>query len=305
VSSGNPTLSDWLSAFRLRTLPLALSSILAGAAAAGMGSSENYSLLALAMLTTILLQILSNISNDYGDSIHGADNNGRIGPVRAVQSGRIRPQAMKSAMVIFALLALLSGICLLIKAFGGVNLNFLLFLGAGILAIISAIRYTAGPKPYGYRGFGDLSVFLFFGIIGVCGTAFLLSGEWKIQSLLPAAGIGLLSASVLHINNMRDRENDKASNKITLAVRLGAKQSKMYHICLVLSAWMTLIAFLSLHGFGTGHLFLVIPLLVQLGNLSRVWNAHKDASLDKELPKMALSTFSISLTLFLVDVFGN
>lgn len=269
-----------------------------------MNSAENYTVLLLAMLTTVLLQVLSNLSNDYGDSVHGADNAGRTGPQRAVQSGRISPGAMKTAMAIFAGLSLLSGVWLLVEAFGELNLEFILFLIAGILAIFAAIRYTAGPKPYGYKGFGDLSVFLFFGITGVCGSAFLIGGTWQNGALLPAAGIGLLSAAVLNLNNMRDRENDKASNKITLAVRLGKSKSKVYHFALVIAAWIALPAFVWQYGFKSGHYFLAIPLAIHAFHLRRVFRVHAEAELDQELPKVALSTFLISLILFLVDAFS-
>lgn len=305
MKTGRAGISDWISAFRLRTLPLALSSILAGAASSGSASGEKLPVLFLAMLTTILLQILSNLSNDYGDSVHGADNEHRKGPLRAVQSGRIRAHSMKIAIGLFAVLALTSGVWLLSEAIGAINAEFMVFLAAGILAIIAAIRYTAGPKPYGYRGYGDLSVFLFFGITGVCGSAYLFSGGWNNAALFPAAAIGLLSAAVLNLNNMRDRENDRASHKITLAVRLGRQRSKVYHMALVLAAWIALGIFLALQGCKSGHALLAVPLIVQMMHLRRVFTLDSDTAFDKELPKVALTTFLIALILILVDIFAT
>jgi 1,4-dihydroxy-2-naphthoate octaprenyltransferase len=204
-------MSPWISAFRPRTLPLALASILTGAFLAAATGHFNGPVVALAALTTILLQILSNLANDYGDSQNGADSVHREGPQRAVQSGAITPAQMKRGMWICGLLALGSGLALLWVAFGqtlgaaGLRL-FLAFLALGLAAIWAAVNYTAGSNPYGYAGFGDISVFLFFGMVGVCGTYFLQTQTLPVQVLLPAAALGCFATAVLNAIQIWQRQ---------------------------------------------------------------------------------------------------
>ncbi|MDX9751254.1 MAG: 1,4-dihydroxy-2-naphthoate octaprenyltransferase, partial [Flavobacteriales bacterium] len=163
-------MKHWLHAFRLRTLPLAASSIIVGSALALLAERVNYNgapqfrtaVLVLALLTAVLLQVLSNLANDLGDHQHGTDNAGRVGPQRAVQSGAIAPAQMKRAILICGLLALVSGCALIVVALG-FSLTTLAFLLVGLLAIGAAVKYTFGSNPYGYAGLGDVSVFLFFG----------------------------------------------------------------------------------------------------------------------------------------------
>jgi 1,4-dihydroxy-2-naphthoate polyprenyltransferase len=223
TQESRPALRDWLSAFRLRTLPLASACILTGASLSFSGHPQPGLVLLFALLTAFLLQVLSNLANDYGDSIHGADNDARVGPSRMVQSGRIGPAAMKRAVAITALLALVSGLLLLWFALGsrGEWTSLAVLLAAGLFAIAAAYRYTAGSNPYGYRGFGDLAVFLFFGLLGVMGSAYLFRAGWSADDLLPALWIGFQSMAVLNLNNLRDHENDRQSGKHTLIVRIG------------------------------------------------------------------------------------
>ncbi|WP_291785670.1 1,4-dihydroxy-2-naphthoate octaprenyltransferase, partial [Cecembia sp.] len=198
----------WMHAIRLRTLPLALSCIFMGSFLAAYTGHLRWEVLILAALTTVFLQILSNLANDYGDSVHGADSVERKGPIRAVQSGLISLKEMKRAMFILAGLSLLTGLVLLYVAVQN-WVTFSLFLFLGLLAIWAAISYTSGKNPYGYVGLGDLSVFLFFGLLGVAGTYFLhsLSLSWSI--LWPAFSLGCFSTAVLNINNIRDIESDQ------------------------------------------------------------------------------------------------
>jgi 1,4-dihydroxy-2-naphthoate polyprenyltransferase len=196
----------WVDALRLRTLPLALSSVALGGLLSGADQAFRWSVTLLAVVTTLFLQILSNLANDYGDSKHGVDNEGRLGPTRTVQSGQITSKSMKKAVIIFAGLSLISGIWLILDALAG-HLHYgyvVFFFLLGIAAILAAIRYTAGKNPYGYKGLGDLFVFLFFGLAGVLGTYFLNTLHFSPEILLPASTLGLFSAGVLNINNMRD-----------------------------------------------------------------------------------------------------
>ena len=214
------TFSVWLLAARLRTLPLACSSILLGSGLAASRGAFDGTIMGLSLLTAILLQILSNLANDYGDAVSGADNGERIGPQRAVVSGLITRHQMCVAMGLTALAAVVSGLSLLVCAFGEAWQQILTFILLGGAAIVAAITYTVGKSPYGYRGFGDISVFLFFGLLGVLGSYYLFTHSLEWDLLLPATACGLLATAVLNINNVRDIETDAASGKITLAVRV-------------------------------------------------------------------------------------
>ncbi|MCX6180936.1 MAG: 1,4-dihydroxy-2-naphthoate polyprenyltransferase [Bacteroidetes bacterium] len=291
-------LKHWIKAFRLRTLPLALSCIVLGSALAKSEDHFNTSVFILAISTTIFLQILSNLSNDYGDSVHGADNAERVGPARAVQSGAITAQQMKKAMIVFIVLSLFSGIALVYEGTKDIDLSYgLLFILLGIAAITAAIKYTAGKNPYGYRGFGDLFVFIFFGIVGVIGTYYLHHHELKSTLLLPAAAVGFLSAAVLNLNNMRDRIPDEKAGKRTLVVHLGKEKAKYYHLFLLSAANICALTFVfSKYENPKQFLFLlVIP--VHLLNLKKVFSYNDPASLDPELKKIALSTLLFSILL--------
>lgn len=225
----------WLLAARPRTLPLACASILLGTGLAASAEAFNAGVLLLALLTAIALQVLSNLANDYGDAASGADDQARIGPVRAVSSGLLSPQAMRRGMVITATAAALLGLLLLVTAFGNQWKPLLAFLLLGAVALVAAVTYTVGlgGKPYGYRGLGDISVFVFFGLLGVLGTYYLYTQQLNGLALLPAAACGLLATAVLNVNNVRDIESDARNGKITLAVRLGRAKAINYHWALL------------------------------------------------------------------------
>ncbi len=285
-------MKNWLAAFRLRTLPLALASIGMGAFLAAASGAFNALVFGLCALTTILLQVLSNLANDYGDSIHGADSVEREGPSRAVQSGVISQKAMKQAIIIFVLLSLASGIGLIYVAFGWLTFNFLLFLGIGALAIIAAITYTAGHKPYGYAGLGDISVLVFFGFLAVMGSAYLYEGKLNWDYLLPAISIGFFSVAVLNVNNIRDIESDVKAGKKSIPVRLGRAAAVRYHWFLLSVGFLSCVAYISLnYNAYTQFLFvLTVPLL--LVNARAVKNKTTAAQLDPFLKQMALSTLA-------------
>lgn len=284
---------------RLRTLPLALSSVLTGAAVASHKIEEYGKVLALIITTTLLLQILSNLANDYGDSEHGADNAGRVGPIRAVQSGAISKQAMKSAIIVVSGTALLSGILLLYLAFGQREdwVTGLAFFVLGLAAIAAAVKYTAGDNPYGYRGWGDLSVLLFFGITGVAGTAYLLSDSFYYALLLPAVAIGCFATAVLNLNNMRDHQNDAVAGKRTLVVLLGFSKAKKYHHLLFVVGWVTLTTYVFAFAENSAMKAVLAVLPIHVLHLKRVQSVQEPQRLDPELKKIALSAFLASLIL--------
>ncbi|HCR97186.1 MAG: 1,4-dihydroxy-2-naphthoate polyprenyltransferase [Halomonas sp.] len=239
----------WLLAARPRTLPLACASILLGSGLAAHAQGFNPSVLLLALLTAIALQVLSNLANDYGDAATGADDHQRIGPVRAVSSGLLSPRAMRGGMVVMAVVAALCGLLLLLTAFGNQWASILIFILLGAAALLAAVTYTVGlgGTPYGYRGLGDIAVFIFFGLLGVLGTYYLHAQQLDGLTLLPAAACGLLATAVLNVNNVRDIESDTRNGKITLAVRLGRANAITYHwILLAMALLLTVIYLVAL-----------------------------------------------------------
>jgi 1,4-dihydroxy-2-naphthoate octaprenyltransferase len=229
-------MKNWIIAFRLRTLPLALSSVGMGGFLAAHHGVFRLKIFLLTALTTVLLQVLSNLANDYGDSVHGADHAGRKGPLRAVQSGAISPKAMRTAVIIFPLLSFTSGLVLLLTAFGSDFFNTLGWLVIGCMCIYAAITYTAGKKPYGYLGFGDLSVFIFFGIVGVMGSEYMHTREFDSLHLIAAAASGFWAVAVLNLNNIRDIDSDRIAGKYSFPVRFGHAAALAYHRFLLFGA---------------------------------------------------------------------
>jgi 1,4-dihydroxy-2-naphthoate octaprenyltransferase len=289
--------SAWLSAFRLRTLPLAFSSVILGSLLALSSGSFYIEILIASLLTTLFLQVLSNLANDYGDHSSGVDNDKRVGPQRAVQSGEITPKEMLVGIAICALLALGSGIWLLLEAISSVGLkSVLIFFGIGLLAITAAITYTVGKRPYGYIGLGDVMVFIFFGIVGVGGTFYLHTNEMELLDLLPAVSIGLLATGVLNLNNMRDEHGDREAGKRSLVVLMGLKRARIYHAFLIITAMVSALAYTALR-YNSPYQFLFLisfPVLIQ--NIFAVFHTEPQSELDKELKKLALSTLVFSLT---------
>ncbi|MBO3698208.1 1,4-dihydroxy-2-naphthoate polyprenyltransferase [Roseivirga sp. E12] len=283
-------MKNWIAAFRLRTLPLALASIGMGAFLAAAAGAFNGLVFGLCALTTIFLQVLSNLANDYGDSIHGADSVEREGPSRAVQTGAISKEAMKMAIVIFVLLSLASGIALIYVAFGWLTFNFNLFLGIGALAIIAAITYTAGYRPYGYAGLGDISVLIFFGFVAVMGSAFLYEQSVSMNYILPAISVGFFSVAVLNVNNIRDIESDVKAGKRSIPVRLGRASAVRYHWFLLFSGFVAAMAYVVLNYVAITQFLFVLSLPLLLVNAKAVYTKHKASELDPFLKQMALST---------------
>lgn len=295
-------MKHWIQAARLRTLPLSVSGILVGSSYAFYKGFENNSLFILAILTTLSLQILSNFANDYGDGIKGTDNENRIGPKRAVQSGAISKNAMKKGIFITVLVTLALAISLIYVSFGYENLGYsLLFLGLGIAAIVAALKYTIGNSAYGYRGLGDVFVFVFFGLVSVLGSNFLFTKTFYFWLLVPAVAIGLLSVAVLNLNNMRDIENDKNSNKNTIVVKMGFEKAKNYHFFLITAALLLLYIFgLSLT---LRNVVLILVGYIMVKHLKFVKEVTQPQTLDPELKKVALFTFLVSIILSISMLF--
>ncbi len=278
----------WLHAVRLRTLPLALASIFAGSFLAAWKNSFRWEILLLASLTTIFLQILSNLSNDYGDTVHGADSADRQGPVRAVQSGLISLAEMKRGMYLFGFLSLISGFLLLYLAIQDWKL-FAIFLGLGLVAIWASISYTSGKNPYGYVGLGDISVFIFFGLLGVLGTYFLHTLSFEPLAVLIGISLGLFSAAVLNINNIRDIESDKKAGKRSIPVRIGREKAISYNWALIITGNILLGVFATTtKEWYTLLTFFAFLMMVNVG--TGVQMAKSSAETDPYLKKMALST---------------
>lgn len=287
----------WMSAFRLRTLPLAIAGIILGAFLAASHGKHHWDITGMAILTAVLLQVLSNLANDYGDFTKGTDNENRVGPERALQSGSITKSQMKSALFLFGFLSFSSGVFLLWLSFGTAKLMYaLVFLVIGLLSIWAAIKYTVGKSAYGYQGLGDVFVFIFFGWVSVVGVYFLHVQTIELSVFLPASTLGLLSAGVLNLNNTRDIVNDKESGKITLAVKLGYTNARKYQMFLFIGAITLSSIFTSL--FGTGvwqqlYWLSVIPLALVV---IKTYNANSPKELDPLLKIQALSTLIYAIT---------
>lgn len=316
---------NFIKAARLRTLPLSVSGIIVGSFLGAWYPINNtldklnienethftvnhieivnsLIVFSLAILTTIGFQVLSNFANDYGDGIKGTDKE-REGEERMVASGAITPQQMKKAMVITTVFTLIVAIALIYVAFGKDNFGFsLLFFGLGIASIVAAIKYTVGNSAYGYSGFGDLFVFLFFGILAVVGTYFLFTKQLNFTIFLPAFTIGALSTAVLNLNNMRDRVNDAKVGKNTLVVKIGSEFAKYYHYYLIASSFLFALLYVVIH-FRSPFQFLFIMAYVPLiKHLFFVEKNKDERLLDGELKKVALSTFLFALLFGLGNV---
>jgi len=295
-------IKPWISAFRLKTLPLALSNTIIGSALAVMDGGFRWSIFGLAAATTVLLQIMSNMANDYGDFVNGKDTAERIGPKRMVQSGEINPKTMLRGIIIIGILCAISGLALILIGTAGMNITNLLLFGAlGIAAIAAAIKYTVGKNPYGYRGLGDIFVFIFFGLVGVLGTYFLHTQSFRWDLLLPASSIGFLSVGVLNMNNMRDYEADKKAGKRTIVVAMGERNAAFYHSFLVVGAIILTAVFTTLNYHSVWQwLFLLCTPLLFL-NLKKVFTYKNGSELYPELPRVSMAALVFAL-MFLLGI---
>jgi 1,4-dihydroxy-2-naphthoate octaprenyltransferase len=296
-------MKKWIAAFRLKTLPLALSNTIMGSALAAGEDKFRWSIFGLAALTTILLQIMSNMANDYGDFVNGKDTAERIGPKRMVQSGEITPKTMLRGIIIIGIFTAISGLTLILVGTAGIDItNILIFGVLGIAAIVAAIKYTVGKNPYGYRGLGDIFVFIFFGLVGVIGTYFLHAQSFSWDLLLPASAMGFLSTGVLNMNNLRDYEADKNANKKTIVVAMGQQKAKFYHLFLVGGAILLAIIYTIINYNSPWQWLFVISLPVLFLNLKIVFSYKNSIELYPELGKLSMGTllFAISFGVGLI-----
>lgn len=279
----------WISAFRLRTLPLALASIGMGSFLAASNHKFRLDILIWAGVTTIFLQIFSNLANDYGDTQNGADSELRKGPLRAVQSGAISASTMKIAIIILGVLSFLSGLMLLNISVGLGSTTFYIFLFLGLTSIAAAYSYTAGKNPYGYAGLGDISVLLFFGFLAVLGTYFLFTKEFEVVNVLPALSMGLFATAVLNVNNIRDIESDRVAGKKSIALRLGHKKAVVYHLMLLGTGFFSALIYISFLPFTYYRLLVLLSLVPLLINARAIIKKKDPKSLDPYLKQMAIS----------------
>lgn len=299
------SLAIWLDAARPKTLLLAIAAIATGSSLAYADHHFSYAISLLALLTATLLQILSNLANDYGDAVQGTDNENRIGPIRGMQQGAITQSAMKKAIAINIVFIVISGLVLVFYALQTPT-SIAAFIILGFLSIISSIAYTMGSKPYGYIGLGDISVFIFFGLLAILGTYFLHTGTITASLLLPAIGSGLFSMGVLNINNMRDVENDTVSNKRTLVVRIGIARAKCYHLGLLALGWLTMTGYLLMHvqPFWL-NLSMLIPLIFVTKHGVTIWKVQQSKQFIPMLPDMVKCAFITNIIFAVTVVLGQ
>lgn len=299
-------MTDWIKAARLRTLPLSLSGIIMGAFIAkwrlyGEGGTWDWKILALALLVTLLYQILSNYANDYGDGVKGTDaKRSNEAEARAVASGKITAKQMKNAVILFAALSFIATIALLYVAFIPNYMNeFYIFIGLGVASILAAIGYTVGKKPYGYMGLGDIFVFIFFGLVSVCGSYFLFTKTFSWDILLPGTAVGMMSMAVLNLNNMRDIESDRLSGKNSFALRIGFKNAMIYEMVLLQLPLLLILVFLGMNGFmqqQNYYVFIVMILLFPLSKLRRkILSVKEPKELDQYLKQVGIMTFVMAV----------
>ncbi|HEA21665.1 hypothetical protein LCGC14_0915120 [marine sediment metagenome] len=299
--STKKTIAAWLNAARLRTLPLSISGVLIGTALAELYGHSNYLIFILALLTTIGFQVTSNFANDYGDGVKGTDNSARIGPARALQSGLLSKTALKRGILISVVIDALLVIVLILAAFGPQNLVFLLiFLFLGAASIWASLKYTIGDSAYGYKGLGDVFVFLFFGLVAVMGTMFLYTKFLTALAFLPATAIGLLSVGVLNLNNLRDFKSDKKAKKNTLVVYLGFENGKIYHYVLLITAFLCM-AFFLFRSFENWLGFIPLIAFVPIfWHLKTIYLTSNPELIDPELKKLALSSFFLAVLMYVI-----
>ncbi len=282
----------WLDAARPKTLPLAIASIFCGSVLAINHSDFSYHLMIFAVITALLLQILSNLANDYGDAIKGTDSDARLGPKRAIQQGLVTPKLMKKVIVFNAILTIFVGLLLVLSAFNKMT-EIMIFIVLGGLSILASICYTVGNKPYGYRGLGDLSVLIFFGWLGVGGSFYLQSGVFNFEIFFPATACGLLAVCVLNINNLRDIDNDRACGKMTLIVRIGPKWGRIYHQALLFFSYLFFSVFALLYDGGIYSWLFVLSIPFGVKHGKAVWQTAAPESLRPmmgDIIKVALLT---------------
>ena len=293
----NPKFRSAIRSFRLRTLPLSLAGVILGAMLASSEFKVSVIVIVFLLLTTIFLQILSNLSNELGDVLNGTDTPDRQGPEYGIAEGGLSVNDMKRLISVIATLCALSGCAMIWTSFGTLfSLRSAGLLVLGALAIIAAMRYTLGPSPYGYRGLGDIAVFIFFGLVSVLGGFYVCAHTISSPLLaLPAAAVGLFSVGVLNVNNIRDMKTDSA-NRVTVAIRLGLRGSRIYQTVLIAAGWILLVVFAALYKPSPWHFLFLTVLPLHLIHLKGIWT-KTDRALDPMLPLLVMSTFILCFIL--------
>lgn len=289
------TLKASIKSMRLRTLPLSLSGVILGVTLAADKTDVSPWTAALIFLTTVCLQILSNLSNELGDTLSGTDSADRQGPKYALGSGDMTIGDIKKLILMFIGLCVISGLAMIQVSFGSLFKTESICLEAlGAAAIVGAMKYTLGKNPYGYRGLGDVSVFIFFGLVSVLGGYYVAARELPpLIMLLPASAIGCFSVGVLNVNNIRDMKTD-AVNRVTVAIKLGMKGARIYQTILVTLGWALILVFCAVYDFAPGHYIFIITLPLYIKHLQGVWT-RSERALDPMLPMLVISTFFLSI----------
>lgn len=280
---------------RLRTLPLSLSGVVTGIFIAATQTTLRPLTVVFLLLTTVLLQIISNLSNELGDTLSGTDTEERSVARYSLQDGEISIPQMKRLIALMVLICCASGTAMVFLATGSLlSVQAIGLLALGALAIVSAMRYTLGAKPYGYRGFGDLYVFLFFGLVSVCGGYYVCTMDPDLRiALLPACTIGCFSVGVLNVNNIRDMKSD-AATRVTVAMRLGQTWSRVYQTLLISGGWALIIVYTLRHYTGPLNFLYALTFPAYLMHVKGTW-MRRDSALDPMLPLLVLSTFVFAL----------
>ena len=289
------TLKASIKSMRLRTLPLSLSGVILGVTLAADKTDVSPWTAALIFLTTVCLQILSNLSNELGDTLSGTDSADRQGPKYALGSGDMTIGDIKKLILMFIGLCVISGLAMIQVSFGSLFKTESICLEAlGAAAIVGAMKYTLGKNPYGYRGLGDVFVFIFFGLVSVLGGYYVAARELpSLIMLLPASAIGCFSVGVLNVNNIRDMKTD-AVNRVTVAIKLGMKGARIYQTILVTLGWALILVFCAVYDFAPGHYIFIITLPLYIKHLQGVWT-RSERALDPMLPMLVISTFFLSI----------
>ena len=289
------TLKACIKSMRLRTLPLSLAGVILGVTLAADNTDVSPWTAALIFLTTVCLQILSNLSNELGDTLSGTDSADRQGPKYALGSGDMTIGDIKKLILMFIGLCVISGLAMIQVSFGSLFKTESICLEVlGAAAIAGAMKYTLGKNPYGYRGLGDMSVFIFFGLVSVLGGYYVAARELPpLIMLLPASAIGCFSVGVLNVNNIRDMKTD-AVNRVTVAIKLGMKGARIYQTILVALGWALILVFCAVYDFAPGHYIFIITLPLYIKHLQGVWT-RSERALDPMLPMLVISTFFLSI----------
>ena len=288
-------ISAAIHSMRLRTLPLSLAGVVLGIFLAAANHPVSALVIVFLLLTTVSLQILSNLSNELGDYLSGTDGGTREGPMYSLAEGNISVKQFKTLITVFEELCFVFGIVMIIAAFGTLFCAKGLALAVlGACAVWAATHYTLGKRPYGYRGLGDISVFIFFGIVSVMGGYFVVAGtldSWAV--ILPATTIGCFSVGVLNTNNIRDMESD-ADTRVTIPLKIGERNAKIYQTALIVGGWVCMVPFTLLTYSSPWNLLYMLTLPLFIAHLAGVWKNHGSA-LDKYLPMLVISSFLFSI----------